>query len=100
MPIYEYQCQDCEYMFEAVQRITEDPLTHCEKCHGSVKRLISQSSFILKGTGWYVTDYAKKDSKDMRDRASSKNSTSTTTNKSKSESKSENKTTSADSGGT
>ena len=62
MPIYEYQCLDCGKEFEVMQRITEDPLTECIhcKCKGNVKKLISHSSFHLKGTGWYVTDYAGK----------------------------------------
>lgn len=59
MPIYEYQCQKCG-TFEATQRITEKSLTKCPTCKGKVKRLISNTSFQLKGTGWYVTDYARK----------------------------------------
>ena len=60
MPIYEYQCERCG-TFEATQRITEKPLTKCPTCRGKVKKLISNTSFQLKGTGWYVTDYARKD---------------------------------------
>ncbi|HSE90841.1 MAG TPA: zinc ribbon domain-containing protein [Candidatus Binatia bacterium] len=60
MPIYEYQCQKCG-TFEATQRITEKPLGKCPTCKGKVKKLISNTSFQLKGTGWYVTDYARKD---------------------------------------
>jgi putative FmdB family regulatory protein len=60
MPIYEYQCQQCG-TFEATQRITEKPLGKCPTCKGKVKKLISNTSFQLKGTGWYVTDYARKD---------------------------------------
>ena len=59
MPIYEYECQKCG-TFEAKQRITEKPLGKCPTCKGKVKRLISNTSFQLKGTGWYVTDYARK----------------------------------------
>ena len=60
MPIYEYECQKCG-TFEATQKITEKPLGKCPTCKGKVKKLISNTSFQLKGTGWYVTDYARKD---------------------------------------
>lgn len=59
MPTYEYECPSCGYKFEAFQKISDKPLTVCPKCKGKIKRLISDSSsFILKGKGWYVTDYA------------------------------------------
>ena len=57
MPIYEYQCESCSCRFEVMQRMTEPLLATCEKCGGHVRRLISQTSFVLKGSGWYVTDY-------------------------------------------
>ena len=60
MPVYEYECQKCG-TFETTQRITEEPLSRCPTCKGKVKKLISNTSFQLKGTGWYVTDYARKD---------------------------------------
>ena len=60
MPIYEYQCGKCG-TFEITQRITEKSLRRCPTCKGKVKKLISNTSFQLKGTGWYVTDYARKD---------------------------------------
>jgi putative FmdB family regulatory protein len=60
MPIYEYQCQKCG-TFELTQRITDKPLSKCPTCKGKVKKLISNTSFQLKGTGWYITDYARKD---------------------------------------
>ena len=62
MPTYEYQCDKCGHRFEIWQKITEASLTHCpeNECGGSIQRLISaESSFILKGTGWYATDYKK-----------------------------------------
>src|SRR5687768_3197287 len=59
MPIYEYQCAKCG-TFEVSQRITEKPLGKCPTCKGKVKKLISNTSFQLKGTGWYITDYARK----------------------------------------
>ncbi len=60
MPIYEYQCANCG-IFEMTQRITEKPLSKCPTCKSKVKKLISNTSFQLKGTGWYITDYARKD---------------------------------------
>ena len=58
MPIYEYRCEHCGD-FEEMQRITDPPLARCPKCRRKVKRLISSTSFQLKGSGWYVTDYAR-----------------------------------------
>jgi putative FmdB family regulatory protein len=58
MPIYEYQCDNCG-VFEITQRITESALKRCPTCKGKVDRIISQTSFVLKGSGWYVTDYAR-----------------------------------------
>ena len=61
MPIYEYECDACGRHMEALQKFSDPPLTECEACHsGRVKRVISQSTFHLKGSGWYVTDYASK----------------------------------------
>jgi putative FmdB family regulatory protein len=57
VPTYEYQCEKCQRVFEVRQRITEPALTTCEACGGRVKRLLSPAPFILKGQGWYVTDY-------------------------------------------
>src|SRR3970282_2845513 len=59
MPIYEYKCQKCG-IIEITQRITDKSLGKCPTCKGKVKKLISHTSFQLKGTGWYVTDYARK----------------------------------------
>ncbi len=60
MPIYEYKCSKCGEIFEAFQKINDNPLKECKFCKGSVTRLISQTSFQLKGSGWYLTDYARK----------------------------------------
>src|SRR5215510_12230428 len=57
MPTYEYQCLKCERVFEIRQRISEPALTVCDVCGGEVRRLLSAAPFILKGGGWYVTDY-------------------------------------------
>jgi putative FmdB family regulatory protein len=87
MPIYEYQCEKCG-TFEVTQRITEKPLGKCPTCKSKVKKLISNTSFQLKGTGWYITDYARKD----KDKAAAKSGNGT-----KSESKKESKADSASS---
>jgi len=60
MPIYEYHCTACEENFEISQKMSDAPLAACPSCDGKVEKLISQSSFVLKGTGWYKTDYAAK----------------------------------------
>ena len=57
MPTYEYHCDGCGRDFEVKQRITEDALKTCDVCGGAVRRLLSPAPFILKGEGWYVTDY-------------------------------------------
>lgn len=64
MPIYEYECDACGHHIEALQKFSDPPLCECEACHShNLKKLISQSTFHLKGTGWYVTDYASKSGK-------------------------------------
>lgn len=60
MPIYEYQCRKCGKQFEAFQGITEPDLKTCKFCKGKVQKMMSLSSFSLKGSGWYATDYAGK----------------------------------------
>jgi putative FmdB family regulatory protein len=60
MPIYEYECEKCGAIEEALQMFSDQPRTKCKKCSGHLHKLISQSTFHLKGTGWYVTDYAGK----------------------------------------
>ena len=60
MPIYEYQCDGCSYRFEVKQSIKDDPLTTCERCGQSLRRLISSPGIMFKGSGWYVTDYSDK----------------------------------------
>jgi putative FmdB family regulatory protein len=60
MPIYEYKCKKCGKEFEVFQGITDTPLKSCKFCRGTVEKLMSLSSFHLKGSGWYVTDYSGK----------------------------------------
>ena len=86
MPVYEYRCLECEQTFDIMQRITEPALTECKNCNGKLEKLISRSSFHLKGTGWYITDYARKNS--PTESGKNKNS-----NESKDESTTKNETT-------
>jgi putative FmdB family regulatory protein len=80
MPIYEYQCKKCG-QFEIMQKITDRSLTRCPTCQSKVTKLMSNTSFQLKGSGWYITDYGRKDAKGGE-----------TSKESKSEAKSESKT--------
>jgi len=64
MPIYEYECESCGKIEEAWQKMSEAPLTTCNNCQGTLHKIVSQSSFHLKGTGWYVTDYSGKNHTD------------------------------------
>jgi putative FmdB family regulatory protein len=61
MPIYEYKCEKCQRVIEVMQKFSDKALTRCPSCGGRVSRLISNCSFQLKGSGWYVTDYKKGD---------------------------------------
>jgi len=67
MPVYEYQCTKCNEQIEVMQKITDDPLTVCSSCGGELKKLITNTSFVLKGGGWYVTDYPSSDRKKAMD---------------------------------
>lgn len=70
MPIYEYECPKCG-TFEVMQKISEKPLKKCPDCSSRVHKLVSQTSFQLKGTGWYVTDYAGKGKARAKDKTDS-----------------------------
>jgi putative FmdB family regulatory protein len=59
VPLYEYKCEGCGETFEVIQKFSDEPLTVHEKCGGPVHRLLSAPAFQFKGSGWYVTDYAK-----------------------------------------
>lgn len=63
MPIYEYECDQCGKIEEALQKFSDKPLKKCRHCSGKLHKFISQSAFHLKGSGWYVTDYANKKNK-------------------------------------
>jgi putative FmdB family regulatory protein len=74
VPTYEYECDACHRVFEVRQRITEEPLTACDACGGTVRRLLSAAPFILKGGGWYVTDYPSESRKKALDSEKSSSS--------------------------
>ena len=103
MPLYEYQCKACDDLTEVMRRFSDPPLDTCEKCGGELKKLLSAPAFQFKGSGWYVTDYARKgdgagdggDSKD-KDKGSGKEAK---TDSKKSDAGSDSKSTSKDSSG-
>ena len=98
MPIYEYECNKCGHRFEAIQKVADAPLKKCEKCKGKVERLISSPAIQFKGTGWYVTDYAKKSGEpDSSKSKSTSSSDSDSSDSKKSSSKKKEKTGSSDS---
>lgn len=59
MPLYEYQCESCGERLERIQKFSDPPATHCPKCDGSLKKLISSPAIQFKGSGFYITDYAR-----------------------------------------
>lgn len=76
MPIYEYECEKCGHVFETIQKVDARPIRQCEReqCRGKVQRLVSSPAIQFKGTGWYITDYARKGQKDGDGADSSKSS--------------------------
>ena len=72
MPIYEYQCAKCGKTIEVIQKMSDKPLKKHEGCGGTLTKLISAAGFQFKGTGWYVTDYARKSSGDSKETATEK----------------------------
>ena len=64
MPLYEYACEKCGKHIEKIQKFSDAPLTKCEKCGGRLEKVLSSPAIQFKGTGWYITDYAKKSSID------------------------------------
>lgn len=83
MPLYEYQCMQCGKIGEVLQKFSEKPLKKCHHCSGKLQKLISHSSFHLKGTGWYVTDYAGKSGNTSTTQEKAAKASSTDTSKSK-----------------
>ena len=60
MPLYEYRCQECGNTLEVIQKFSDAPLTQCTDCGGELQRLLSAPSIQFKGSGWYVSDYGRK----------------------------------------
>ena len=74
MPLYEYQCDGCGHRFEHIQKFSDPLLTVCPKCGDAIQKLVSSAAFQFKGTGWYVTDYAKQGSGDNAESEAEKSS--------------------------
>jgi putative FmdB family regulatory protein len=74
MPTYEYECRECRGRVEAFQKITDDPLTTCAECGGSLRRVLFPVGIVFKGSGFYVTDYKNKENGANGKRASSEKS--------------------------
>jgi len=90
VPIYEYRCRDCGDEFDAIQSFSDRPLRKCKKCGGKLQKLVSECSFQLKGSGWYVTDSGKKDHSNEKKKYDDKKKEKTTS-KGKSSAKKSNK---------
>ena len=86
MPIYEYKCSSCGKTFEKIEKFSDAPLETHDECGGHVERLLSAPAFQFKGTGWYVTDYARSNGSS---KSSSENKKESSSSESKSESKSD-----------
>ena len=79
MPLYEYRCSQCGSVFELIQKVEEPPLKKCLKCGGDVHKIISPPALQFKGSGWYITDYAQKNSSAEQKKDISKTEPSSTT---------------------
>src|SRR5262245_62983433 len=79
MPLYEYQCDACGSTFEKIQKFSDPPVAVCPKCgKGPVRKLISSPAIQFKGSGWYITDYARKSESSTKPDAAAKSDTSST----------------------
>jgi putative FmdB family regulatory protein len=95
MPLYEYQCEVCGHRFEVIQKYSDAPIETCQRCNGAVRKLLSSPAIQFKGSGWYITDYArtgKSDSADSGGAAAKSESGATTGGETKTETKAEPKT--------
>jgi putative FmdB family regulatory protein len=77
MPLYEYQCKKCKHRFEKIQKFSDKMLTKCPECGGPIEQMVSAPAVQFKGSGWYVTDYAKKGSSSASSPSSSDSSSET-----------------------
>ena len=93
MPLYEYQCVQCAERVEIIQRLSDPPYSHCPKCGGDMKKLMSAPAIQFKGSGWYKTDYAAKPAPKGESKGESKSETSESkpASETKAETKSETK---------
>jgi putative FmdB family regulatory protein len=91
MPIYEYECQKCGAHTEAMQKVSDKPLTKCKVCGGKMEKKWSLSGFQFKGEGWYVTDYSKKSEEKKETKADGKTVTTEDKPKTETETKTETK---------
>ena len=92
MPLYEYQCDACTHRFERIQKFSDPPADACPKCGGPVRKLLSSPAIQFKGSGWYITDYARKGGSPESKSDTKSESTTETKSESKTESKTETKT--------
>jgi len=83
MPLYEYQCDACGSRFEVIQKFSDPPVDACTSCGGSVKKLLSSPAIQFKGSGWYITDYARKGSTGAASKSSSSDSAPSSSGESK-----------------
>ena len=89
MPLYEYQCDQCAHRFEVIQKFSDAPIDVCPKCGGPVKKLLSSPAIQFKGTGWYITDYARSGKTDGGGAPASSETKTDTKTEAKTETKSE-----------
>jgi putative FmdB family regulatory protein len=99
MPLYEYQCESCQHRFEKIQKFSDPPPDACPKCGGPVRKLFSSPAIQFKGSGFYITDYAKKSATDGGESSSSDKSASSEKQQEKKD-KSESGSAKSDSGST
>jgi putative FmdB family regulatory protein len=93
MPLYEYQCDACGHQFELIRRFSDPPVTVCPNCGAEqVRKLVSSPAFQFKGSGWYVTDYARKSGEGGSSTGSSKSSSESKTDEAKTETKADSST--------
>ncbi len=97
MPLYEYLCKKCGHRFERIQKFSDRPVKKCPECGGAVEQVLSAPAVQFKGSGWYVTDYAKKssassDKSQDGDRAGAESAAKTDSGEAKTESKTDSKT--------
>ena len=89
MPLYEYECEQCGDRFELIRKFSDPPLDACPKCGGPVRKLFSSPAIKFKGSGWYITDYAKKSSTDAGQSGGGSSNSSEKSDKGESSSKSD-----------